>query len=61
LLAIVVAKAISVSVFEVPILLRSLRGVDPQLSLDQGLRDGSGDRGTAIGYGVGAILWFLAM
>ncbi|HKI75374.1 MAG TPA: hypothetical protein VJ998_12040 [Pseudomonadales bacterium] len=61
LLAVVTAHAISVSVFEVPIILRTLRGTDPRESLDIGLADGSQQRGRYIGYGVGALLWLVAI
>lgn len=61
LLAVVTARAISVSVFEVPVIVRTLRGGDPQTELNDALRDGSGDRGQLIGYGVGALLWLITI
>ena len=61
LLAIVFAKAISVCVFEIPVILRAMNGGDPQTELDAGLNDGSGDRGQVFGYLAGVILWLVAV
>lgn len=57
LVAVALARAISVSVFEVPIILRTLRGGDPQEEINIALNDGSGDRGRVLGYGIGVIAW----
>lgn len=57
LAAVALARAISVSVFEVPIILRTLRGGDPQEELNVAVNDGSGDKGQVIGYGTGVIAW----
>lgn len=61
LFAVVTAHAISVSVFEVPIILRTLRGDEPREALDEGLRNGSQARGRLIGYGAGAVLFLLTV
>lgn len=61
LLAMTVAKAISVCIFEIPIILRTISGGDPQSELDTQLGNGSGDRGQVIGYIGGALLWLVAI
>lgn len=61
LFAIVTAQAIAVTVFEGPIVHRVTSGADPQASLDQGLADGSGDKGKVWGYTTGVILWLIAI
>ncbi len=61
LLAIVTAQAISVTVFEGPIVARTQRGMDPEESLNVGLSNGSGDRGKVWGYAAGGLLWLIAI
>lgn len=61
LFAMVAAQAISVSVFEGPILSRVMNGTDPKASLDLGVSNGSGDRGKVWGYGAGILLWLIAI
>lgn len=60
LLAMAFAKAISVCVFEVPIMLAVMNGADPEASVDKQLANGAGDRGTVLGYLSGAVVWFMA-
>ena len=60
LLAMVFAKAVSVCLFEVPIILSTMNGGDPKSELDTGLSNGSGDRGQVLGYIAGAVVWLLA-
>lgn len=57
LLAVVVARAVSVIMFEGPIIMRAFRGIDPEASLETGLNDGSANRGQVIGIASGALLW----
>ena len=59
LLAVVLANAISVCVFELPIIKRTMDGGDPESELNAGLADGSGDKGKVWGYGIGALLWLI--
>ena len=61
LLAIVVARAVSVCVFELPVILRTLNGGDPQTELNNQLNNGAGDRGQVLGYFTGAALWLVAI
>jgi len=61
LLAMVFAKAISVAVFEWPIALRVMNGADSEAAIEEQLNNGSGDRGTVLGYLFGAVIWFLAV
>jgi hypothetical protein len=61
LLAMTVAKAISVCIFEIPIILRTIKGGDPQSELDSQLGNGAGDRGQVLGYLGGALLWLVAI
>ncbi len=61
LLAIVVARAVSVCVFEMPVILRTLDGGDPQTELDKQLNGGAGDRSQVLGYLSGAALWLIAI
>ncbi|HIG44278.1 MAG: hypothetical protein ABGY96_12215 [bacterium] len=61
LLAIVVARAISVCVFEIPVIMRTLQGGDPQTELNNQLNSGAGDRGQVFGYLTGAALWLVVI
>ncbi len=61
LLAVTLANAISVCVFELPIIKRTMDGGDPESELNAGLADGSGDRGKVWGYGIGALAWLLVI
>ena len=60
LLAMTFAKAVSVALFELPIVARVMSGKDSEASIDEALRNGSGDRGTVLGYLSGAVVWFIA-
>ncbi len=60
LLAMTFAKAVSVSLFEVPIMMRVMSGADSEQAIEDGLHNGSGDRGTVLGYVSGAAVWLLA-
>lgn len=60
LLAMTFAKAVSVVIFELPILSRVMNGADSEEAIEEGLRNGSGDRGTVLGYISGAAVWLLA-
>ncbi len=59
LLAVTLANAISVCVFELPIIKRTMDGGDPETELNAGLSDGSGDKGKVWGYGIGALVWLI--
>ena len=61
LLAIIVARAVSVCVFEVPIILRTLEGGDPQTELNNQLKGGASDQSQVLGYLAGAALWLVAI
>ncbi len=61
LLGITFAKAVSVCVFELPIISRVMNGADPQTEIDVQLRNGSGDRGQVLGYLSGALVWLFAI
>lgn len=61
LFAVAIARAISVVIFEGPVVLRTLRGGNPEDELNLQLRNGSGDRGQVIGYGTGTLVWLLAI
>ncbi len=61
LLAMAIAKAISVCVFEVPIMLRTWQGGEPKAELDEQLENGSSESGQLIGYTVGTLFWLLAI
>ena len=61
LLAVTLANAISVCVFELPIVKRTMDGGDPESELNAGLSNGSGDKGKVWGYGVGALVWLLVI
>ncbi|MFP6807987.1 MAG: hypothetical protein VB957_12555 [Pseudomonadales bacterium] len=61
LLAITVAKAISVCIFELPIIMRTISGGDPETELNTQLGNGSGDTGQVLGYVGGALLWLIAI
>ncbi len=61
LFAVALARAISATLFEAPIIHRAWRGGDPQSELDEGLANGSGDRGQVLGYSIGAIVWLIAI
>ncbi|MEJ6592076.1 MAG: hypothetical protein QNL99_08875 [SAR86 cluster bacterium] len=61
LLAVAVARGISVLIFELPIILRVMNGGDPETELNVGQDNGSGDRGQVIGYAAGVLLWILAV
>jgi len=61
LLAVAVARAISVIVFEGPIVYRTAKGGEPEAELDAGLSNGSGDRGQMIGFAAGAAIWLLTI
>ena len=61
LLAVVVARLVSVLVFEVPIILRVMKGGEPEAELEHGQADGSGDRGQVLGYATGLLVWILAV
>jgi hypothetical protein len=60
LLAMVFAKAVSVLMFEIPILMKVMNGADSEQAIEEGLNNGSGDRGTVFGYLTGALVWFIA-
>ncbi len=61
LLAMTIARAISVCVFELPIMLRTWQGGDPKAELDEQLENGSIESGQLIGYTVGTLLWLIAI
>jgi hypothetical protein len=61
LLAVVVARLVSVLLFEVPIILRVMNGGEPEAELERGQANGSGDRGQVIGYATGLLVWILAL
>ena len=61
LLAVTLANAISVCIFELPIVKRTMDGGDPESELNAGLSNGSGDKGKVWGYGVGALVWLLVI
>ncbi len=61
LLAMVVAKAVSVCVFEIPIILNTRNGGDPESEVNRQLSNGAGDRGSVMGYLTGAVLWLIAI
>lgn len=61
LLAVTLANAISVCVFEIPILRKAMDGGDPETELNAGLANGSGDKGKVWGYGIGALVWLLVI
>ena len=61
LLAVTLANAISVCVFELPFVKRTMDGGDPESELNAGLSNGSGDKGKVWGYGVGALVWLLVI
>ncbi|XOV88419.1 MAG: hypothetical protein ACFHX7_00730 [Pseudomonadota bacterium] len=61
LFAVAVARAISATLFEAPIVHRAWRGGDPQAELNEGLANGSGDRGQVLGYSIGAVIWLIAI
>ncbi|MFT7469769.1 MAG: hypothetical protein ACI8PP_003028 [Candidatus Pseudothioglobus sp.] len=61
LFAVAVARGISVLMFEVPIMLGVMNGGEPEAELNKGESNGSGDRGQAIGYGIGALIWLVAL
>ncbi|MBT4161761.1 MAG: hypothetical protein HOC70_08510 [Gammaproteobacteria bacterium] len=58
LLATTFAIAVSVSVFEVPVINRVLYGDDPQVIIEQ-RRNGAGTTPTKVGIVAGALLWLL--
>ena len=61
LFAVTLANAISVCVFELPIIMRTMDGGDPESELNAGLSNGSGDKGKVWGYGIGALVWLLVV
>ncbi len=61
LLAITVARAISVCLFEVPVILRTIKGGDPQSELNRQLGKDTGNRVQLLGYLGGALLWLVAI
>ena len=61
LLAVTLANAISVCVFELPIIMKTMDGGDPESELNAGLSNGSGDKGKVWGYGIGALVWLLVV
>ncbi|MFN3236887.1 MAG: hypothetical protein ACE37D_07495 [Pseudomonadales bacterium] len=60
LLAITFAKAVSVCIFEGPIISRVMSGGEPDAEIEYGLNNGSQDRGIVLGYLSGALVWLLA-
>ena len=60
LLGITTAKAISVCIFELPIISRVMNGADPEAEIETQLNNGSQDKGTVIGYLVGGLVWLIA-
>ena len=61
LFAVTLANAISVCVFEIPVLRKAMNGGDPETELNTGLANGSGDKGKVWGYGIGALVWLLVI
>jgi hypothetical protein len=61
LLAVAVARAVSVLMFELPIMLGVVNGGDPEAELNKGETNGSGDRGKVVGYSIGALIWLVAL
>jgi hypothetical protein len=61
LLAVAVARAVSVLMFELPITLGVMNGGDPEAELNKGESNGSGDRGKVVGYSIGALIWLVAL
>lgn len=61
LFAVTLANAISVCVFELPIIMKTMDGGDPETELNTGLSNGSGDKGKVWGYGIGALVWLLVV
>lgn len=59
LFAVALAQAISVTVFEGPIVVRATYGTEPEASLNEGLNNGSRDRGRVWGIGTGVLVWLL--
>lgn len=60
LLGITFAKAVSVCMFELPIINRVMNGADPETEIDIQLKNGSGDRGQVLGYLSGIMVWLVA-
>lgn len=60
LLGIAVARAISVCIFELPIINRVMNGADPQTEIDAQLNNGTQDKGQVLGYAGGMLVWLVA-
>ncbi len=60
LLAMTIAQTITVCTFEMPVMIRTYRGMQPKAALDQSLSAGDIDRSKVWGYTVGAVVWVLA-
>ena len=60
LLAMAFARAVSVCIFELPIINNVMNGGDPQTEIDTRLENGSQDKGAVFGYLSGLAVLFLA-
>jgi hypothetical protein len=60
LLAVVFAKAVSVCLFELPIISRVMNGAEPEAEIEAQLANGSQDRGAVLGYLSGTLVWVVA-
>lgn len=61
LLGITFAKAVSVCIFELPIISRVMNGADSEEAIEQQLNNGSQDKGAVLGYLSGLFVWFVAV
>lgn len=60
LLAALVARAVQIAVFEVPVALNTARGAEPRAELGRQLKAGGLVRGRWIGLAAGALVWLAA-
>lgn len=60
LLGMTFAKAVSVCVFELPIIAKVMNGGDGEAAIEAQLANGSQDRGAVLGYLSGALVWLVA-
>jgi hypothetical protein len=61
LFAVVVARAISVCLFEIPIIMKTMSGGEPEQELSDATSAGSLNRSRNIGYGIGALIFIVAL
>lgn len=60
LLGMTFAKAVSVCIFELPVIAKVMRGADGEEEIQTQLSNGTQDRGAVIGYLSGALVWLVA-